>query len=507
MGRVHQAAVFVAAVGGMVACAAMTSRTASAQQQPARPAPATAGTAAQPAAAAQAVRLLRNRSPSGYRRSPPRLGAKPVDPVLSVGPPDRPRLPPVHAWAYQLGDIRPATVGACPVDLAVIDYSADGSVARAFTREDLDRMRAQPGGPRRIIAYLSVGEAESHRDLYWKQQWVSARGARPKWLGPANDEGWGDNYRVRYWDKDWQAILLGSPQSYLDRLIAAGFDGVYLDGVAGYEFWQDEERSPEVAAVRARAADEMVELVARIARHAWSKSPGFLIVPQNGHGLLQSPLFRQHISAIGMEDIFFRWVSHEADVDDAEPQQASATREMLEALTLAQDDRIPVLAVEYLMDQPEDRRLVPQVERNMRAKGLVPHFAGRQLGVLYCPQPTVAEQPASPQPVPSEPVPAGPTPQPPVPPAPSPVPPAPRVDEPTAPAPAPPGPQSPVPAPVPEPPAPAPPPQPGEPSPSPPSQPQPPEASPAPSTPTPADKGPWQRMWDAVTGWIGSLWN
>lgn len=458
-------------------------------------------------AAAPAEHPLRRRAPRKSRRVPPKLGIKAPDASFGLETAvKRPLLAPAGSWVYQLAAIEPATVGSCPADAAVIDFAADGRLATAFTRADLDRMRNQPGGPRKLIAYMSIGEAESYRDLYWKSDWLKS-GKRPRWLGPANDEGWGDNYRVRYWDREWQAIILGSPGSYLDRLIDTGFDGVYLDIVDGYEFWQDEDRSPDPA--RATAADEMIEFVARIARHAWSKNPDFLVVPQNGYGLLESPLFRAHISAIGMEDIFFRWVSHSAAVDDAEPQAPGETREKLDLLSMAIKDKIPVLAVEYLMDQSSDRKLVPEVEKSMRAKGLVPHFAGRQLERLYCPETIAAPQPAPQPPAPSPspapepkpaPTPPTPTPAPPVPaPAPAPAPPVPEPPAPPPPAPAPtppapaPAPPSPAPAPTPAPPA--------EERPAPAPAPAPPSSTPSSPAP-PAEKG----MWRSLVDWVASFW-
>jgi cysteinyl-tRNA synthetase, unknown class len=321
-----------------------------------------------------------------------------------------------RSWIYQLTSIEWSAIRDCRADVAVIDYSADGRLANAFTPEQVAAMRLKPGGGEtKIIAYMSIGEAESYRDLYWKKEWLHA-GNRPRWLGPANDEGWANNYRVRYWDADWQRLIFGSPNSYLDRLIATGFDGVYLDIVDGYEFWQDADRAPGGA--RATAADDMIDFVGRMARYAWSKSPTFYIVPQNGYGLLESEQFRAHISAIGMEDIFFTWANPNSNRagDEVKPQPANETAEKLESLQRAQLDHIPVLAVEYLMDRPRDRPFITETETKMRAHGLVPYFAQRQLEQLHCPQqiatqpsPTVPlSKPATPPPTVSapEPVPA-----------------------------------------------------------------------------------------------------
>jgi len=47
---------------------------------------------------------------------------------------------------------------------------------------------------------------------------------------------------VRYWDADWQALIYGHSGAYLDRILSAGFDGVYLDIIDGFEFFEQEER-------------------------------------------------------------------------------------------------------------------------------------------------------------------------------------------------------------------------------------------------------------------------
>jgi cysteinyl-tRNA synthetase len=45
---------------------------------------------------------------------------------------------------------------------------------------------------------------------------------------------WDGNDSVRYRHAGWQTIFLGA----LDRILAAGFDGLYLDIVDGIEFFE-----------------------------------------------------------------------------------------------------------------------------------------------------------------------------------------------------------------------------------------------------------------------------
>ena len=84
-------------------------------------------------------------------------------------------------------------------------------------------MRRKPDGSRRLVlAYMSIGEAESYR-WYWPRR-------SSAWLGAENPQ-WRGNYGVRFWHSDWQEIIF----EYTDKIVAAGFDGVYLDKVDEFE--------------------------------------------------------------------------------------------------------------------------------------------------------------------------------------------------------------------------------------------------------------------------------
>lgn len=40
------------------------------------------------------------------------------------------------------------------------------------------------------------------------------------------------------WDENWQAIIYGNDDSYLKKIIDAGFDGVYLDIIDAFEYFE-----------------------------------------------------------------------------------------------------------------------------------------------------------------------------------------------------------------------------------------------------------------------------
>ena len=56
---------------------------------------------------------------------------------------------------------------------------------------------------------------------------------------------WAGNYKVRYWDPEWKRIIYGEDDSYLDRIMNAGFDGAYLDIIDAFEYFESKPE-PEI---------------------------------------------------------------------------------------------------------------------------------------------------------------------------------------------------------------------------------------------------------------------
>lgn len=103
-----------------------------------------------------------------------------------------------------------------------------------LTSADIARLQTKPqGGRRLVLCYMSIGQAESYR-WYWNEAWnVSA----PSFL-LQEDPNWVDNYYVRYWDSNWQSIITYGSDSYLHKIGNSGFDGVYLDIVNAFEYFE-----------------------------------------------------------------------------------------------------------------------------------------------------------------------------------------------------------------------------------------------------------------------------
>lgn len=290
--------------------------------------------------------------------APASTGARP-DPESDL---DRPSLgvryrKPIGSWAYLLQDIDVVRIGKLDVDLMVVDYSPDGSAGRAFGTADVSRMKGRPNaGRKQVIAYMSIGEAESYR-YYWSKDW-QRKDRKPDWLGHENSD-WEENYKVHYWDPGWQHIIFGSRQSYLDRIIAAGFDGAYLDIVDAYEYYERQRPS---------AREDMIAFVTALANYARQKRPDFMIIPQNGESLLQSEAYRSVISAVAKEDLYYG-----VDADE-KANSAKETATSLAMLELARKDGIPVMVVEYL----DDSAKIKKVHGALTLLGYCAYFAPRE---------------------------------------------------------------------------------------------------------------------------------
>lgn len=122
-------------------------------------------------------------------------------------------------------------VASTDYDVIVMDLFHEGE---PFTASEIAQLRTKAGGGTRLLlCYLSVGEAEDYR-YYWQPGWTPGN---PAWIEGENPD-WPGNYKVRYWDPEWQAILFGSDDSYLGRILDAGFDGAYLDLIDAFEYFE-----------------------------------------------------------------------------------------------------------------------------------------------------------------------------------------------------------------------------------------------------------------------------
>ncbi len=254
-----------------------------------------------------------------------------------------------------------AKLAACGRDWIVLDasYSTD----EPWTAANLAAIRAGKVG-RKVIAYLSIGEAEDYR-AYWQSSWKTSP---PAFLLGENPE-WKGNFRVKYWQADWQKIILAD----VDKIMAAGFDGVYLDIVDGFEpFEQDGKNyvdnriNPETKQSYRR---DMVGWVKTVAARARKTNSAALIIPQNGTQLFAHTDFLGAVDAVGIEDLF---------TNGDKLQKAADTKFRLETLAPMLAAHKPVLDIEYAKRKERQDHARGSAAQN----GLILLVTDRQLKTL-----------------------------------------------------------------------------------------------------------------------------
>jgi cysteinyl-tRNA synthetase, unknown class len=112
-------------------------------------------------------------------------------------------------------------------DVLLIDLFYNDDALSALDIESL-KTKAN-GGSRLVLAYMSIGEAEDYR-YYWSTlDKALIYQANPDWPG---------NYAVKYWNPGWKDVIFGNEDSYINKIIEAGFDGCYLDIIEAYEYFE-----------------------------------------------------------------------------------------------------------------------------------------------------------------------------------------------------------------------------------------------------------------------------
>ncbi len=235
-------------------------------------------------------------------------------------------------WAFQLKNLGPdqqARIAASPYDLVVIDseqFPEEKEIP--LTREEVERMKVKPDGSRRlVIAYFSVGEAETYR-YYWKPEWSQHK---PAWVGKENKQ-WRENFLVQYWQPAWQSIIFGNPESFADRVINSGFDGFYIDRVDAYYYFGDTKEK----------RDLMADFIKKLAGYIRSKKPDAVILAQNAEELLDRPDYVKAIDGVAKEDLVFG-ISHKETLNPREEIDYSS-----KLLKSAHDKGKAIFVIEYL---------------------------------------------------------------------------------------------------------------------------------------------------------------
>ena len=255
----------------------------------------------------------------------------------------------IRSWAYQLQNYAGGTLdqlAAGDYELLVIDLARDAH-EDWFRADELAKVRATG---KRVLAYFEIGSLEDFRPEY-----PVVRREAPDLL--ANEWGdWPGEYFVRYYDPRWWDLVV---RGRVDRAVAAGFDGVYLDTPLAYE-------EIDLDAVQGRDRDalaaDMADLIVRISAYAKKRKPGFLIVPQNSPELRHQRGYTAAVDGIGMEELFYQ-ATDERCTEDYCAENLAETRALRDAGKF-------VLGVDYA-SRPADVRTACKRYESERFAGTV----------------------------------------------------------------------------------------------------------------------------------------
>lgn len=267
----------------------------------------------------------------------------------------------VDDYIIQLQRARPNRLAPTAYDLIISDIALAGG-----SPEVLDNLRNSPGGPKLVVAYMSIGQAAQFQ-YYWEPEWSHENNTWPDWAD-GMDGFWAGDVWVKYWHPGWQEIILTGEDAYIDRIIDAGFDGVLLDRVDAATYYRD--------AGRETAYDEMVDFVLAIAEHARERSPNFGIFTINGEDLpMHNPEagYMNAVTGILVEDLYYGYpIDHQASPADWSEGRQEHLAEWVAA------DKL-VLTVDYTRF-PEQ---IDDAYTRAAAQGYIPYVSDRGLSRLF----------------------------------------------------------------------------------------------------------------------------
>jgi len=125
-----------------------------------------------------------------------------------------------------------SAVGISDSDLLIT--SLDYRQSSRLTEEQVEGLkRKSSGGRRLVLAAIDLSRLRPQEGV-WQPAWSESA---PAWLKSAlPTEGAG--YVVAFWQSGWKHVLFGNYLSWLNQVLSAGFDGVYLNTDADRDFHQ-----------------------------------------------------------------------------------------------------------------------------------------------------------------------------------------------------------------------------------------------------------------------------
>ena len=244
------------------------------------------------------------------------------------------------------------------------DDSTAGQINQQMQRFDMaildpDRHSGADHGKGKpiLIAYVSLGEAESYRS-YWDRirdrPWIL-------WENP----DWRGNYFVDVRPGEWQTLLI---RDVIPAIVAKGFQGLFLDTLDTASSL--EEKNPKKYAGSSAA---MVRLV----REIHNQYPGLFLISNNGLELL--PHIAPFLSGVLVEDLHSMPDFEHGGYRDVPPPDRESKSQLLKETM--EKYRLPVFVVDYVA-RGDERKIRECIERSRRL-GFKPYVAEKDLSEIY----------------------------------------------------------------------------------------------------------------------------
>jgi cysteinyl-tRNA synthetase, unknown class len=239
----------------------------------------------------------------------------------------------VNSFSIILQGIDLVKISKLPQQLIIIDYSFDGSATGELKKENVDFLKRSG---KKVFAYLSIGEAENYR-FYWKEEFNSKQ---PSWIFYENPN-WPGNYKVIFWDSDWQNIIF----SYLRRIIDKGFDGVFLDTIDTYKTYS--ENNPQYNFERS-----MINFIKKIIEIAnEEKDKNFKIILNNAEELTFDDSFvMNNIYGLVAESLYTDGSENYLEESEINTREKNLIR-------LRKKGKY-IMLIEYLKDKTKQKELI-----------------------------------------------------------------------------------------------------------------------------------------------------
>lgn len=263
-------------------------------------------------------------------------------------------------YLNQLQDATYASLSKTDFSVAVIDKD-DANL----TGTEIDTIQSTG---KKLISYLSIGEAEEYRDYWIDNNWENNA---PDFL-VGDNQLWDENHLVKFWEQAWQDLM----KEEVTKTVEAGYTGMYLDLI---EVYQVEVVEAAYVNQTGTVRQEMVDFVIELSAYAKGLNAEFQVIANNGTDLFctnpwdisdPNEAYLAAIDGLGKEDL---WYYNDTVVENVQNE--------LSRIELATSAGKYVVAIDYPTDTAKQETFI----NNALQHGIVPFVGLLDLGATIAP--------------------------------------------------------------------------------------------------------------------------